>query len=285
MKEVNTLQGQMKMRRMRVWKRIFIALFVLILIGIGALLVLRYVTYDFANVVKTRRYYFENVQTNHSIVVSFKILTYEITASSVGNGTISPSGTTQLFDKQSITYRFEPEVGYYILKLVIDGIEVFGVEENSYTFSNVTEDHTISVEFAIQKFKIEFEIEGNCHINCDKNLGEVAYGENRVIVLDLGDTSEIRSVTIDGYYVEIVDNTIVIENVRKNITISIKTVEKASLTTLFVIFIIAAVVIGGGVLIVVFRTLKHKPRKEELRLDELKQQMEKYNPKNNNQGK
>lgn len=52
MKEVNTLQGQMKMRRMRVWKRIFIALFVLILIGIGALLVLRYVTYDFANVVK-----------------------------------------------------------------------------------------------------------------------------------------------------------------------------------------------------------------------------------------
>ena len=52
MNEVNTLHGQMKMRRMRVWRRIFIALFVLILIGVGALLVLRYVTYDYANIVK-----------------------------------------------------------------------------------------------------------------------------------------------------------------------------------------------------------------------------------------
>lgn len=52
MKETNTLHGQKKMLRMRIWKRILIALFVLILIAVGALLVLRYVTYDYANVVK-----------------------------------------------------------------------------------------------------------------------------------------------------------------------------------------------------------------------------------------
>ena len=52
MKEANTLQGQMKMRRMRVWKRILIAVIILALIIVGALLVLRYVTYDYANIVK-----------------------------------------------------------------------------------------------------------------------------------------------------------------------------------------------------------------------------------------
>lgn len=52
MKEANTLHGQMQMRRMRVWKRVFIALFLLILIAIGALMVLRYVTYDYVNVTK-----------------------------------------------------------------------------------------------------------------------------------------------------------------------------------------------------------------------------------------
>ena len=181
---------------------------------------------DFANIAKTRKYIFKNVQKNHSIAVSFKVLTYEITATKVGNGTITPLGVTQLFDRQSITYRFEPEVGHYISKIIIDGIETFGIEGNSYTFSNVVSDHTISVEFEIQKFKIEFEIEGNCRINCDKNLGEVEYGENRVIILDLSGMTEIRSVTIDGYYVDIVDNTIIIENVRKYIVISIKTSEK-----------------------------------------------------------
>jgi len=52
MKDTNTLHGQMKMRRMRVWKRIFIVLFVIVLVSLGALLVLRYVSYDYANVVK-----------------------------------------------------------------------------------------------------------------------------------------------------------------------------------------------------------------------------------------
>ena len=52
MNEINTLHGQIKARRMRVWKRIFIALFVLILIAAGALLVLRYVTYDYVNIVQ-----------------------------------------------------------------------------------------------------------------------------------------------------------------------------------------------------------------------------------------
>ena len=52
MKEANTLHGQMKMRRMRVWKRIILALIVLILIFVGALLVLQYVSYEHVNVVK-----------------------------------------------------------------------------------------------------------------------------------------------------------------------------------------------------------------------------------------
>lgn len=52
MKETNTLHGQMKMRRMRVWKRILIVLIVLLVACVGALCVLRYVSYEHVNVVK-----------------------------------------------------------------------------------------------------------------------------------------------------------------------------------------------------------------------------------------
>lgn len=67
MKEKNTLQGQMKMRRMRIWKRIFVALLVIILILIGGFAVLRYVTYEHVNVVKT----YENESTSNAHYIQY----------------------------------------------------------------------------------------------------------------------------------------------------------------------------------------------------------------------
>ena len=52
MKEENTLSGQKKLRNRRIWKKCIIALFLLVLVLIGGLLVLRYVTYEHINVVE-----------------------------------------------------------------------------------------------------------------------------------------------------------------------------------------------------------------------------------------
>ena len=63
MKEAKTLSGQKKMRHQRIWKRIFIALLVMVLALIGGLLVLRYISYEHINIVEV--YENESVSNGH----------------------------------------------------------------------------------------------------------------------------------------------------------------------------------------------------------------------------
>ena len=62
------------MRRMRIWKRIFVAFLVVILILLGGFAVLRYVTYEHVNVVKT--YENESASNAHYIQYANGILEY-----------------------------------------------------------------------------------------------------------------------------------------------------------------------------------------------------------------
>ena len=92
-------------------------------------------------------YSFTNVQANHSISVSFVSLSYTITASSVGGGTINPPGVSSVNHGQSITYSIQPFASFDIINVTVDGISVGPV--TSYTFNNVTTNHTIFVEFGV----------------------------------------------------------------------------------------------------------------------------------------
>ena len=60
-------------------------------------------------------------------------------------GTISPEGDVTVYETGSKTFKITPVLGYKINDVLVDGSSVGAVY--SYTFSNVTADHTISVEF------------------------------------------------------------------------------------------------------------------------------------------
>ena len=68
-----------------------------------------------------------------------------ITATQTSNGTISPSGVTTLTYGGEQTYTISANSGYNIASLIIDGVSKTVVA--SYTFSNVTANHTISATF------------------------------------------------------------------------------------------------------------------------------------------
>lgn len=69
-----------------------------------------------------------------------------IEATTSKGGTISNSGWTKVERKDDITYYFEPNSGYYIKAVYVDGYKVDTVNAR-YTFENVREDHKIHVEF------------------------------------------------------------------------------------------------------------------------------------------
>ncbi len=90
-------------------------------------------------------YMFVNVAANHTISASFAIDTFTITADAGENGTISPDGQSVVNHGGEITYEITPAAGYSIAHLLVDGVPV--EPTTSYTFTNVTSNHTISASF------------------------------------------------------------------------------------------------------------------------------------------
>jgi hypothetical protein len=102
-------------------------------------------------------YTFYNVTANHNIAVVFKPFnTYLITATAGAGGTISPSGTINLFEGSNQSYTIIPVEGYRISDVKIDNISA-GVLSD-YTFNDLMSDHTISARFTT---KIEVKIYPN----------------------------------------------------------------------------------------------------------------------------
>ena len=70
---------------------------------------------------------------------------YTIKATAGENGSISPAGRTSVREGGDQTFTITPDKGYAVAKVLVDGESVGAVK--SYTFRNVTCDHTIKVIF------------------------------------------------------------------------------------------------------------------------------------------
>lgn len=70
---------------------------------------------------------------------------HTIRASAGANGIISPAGWTSVGEGGEQTFTITPDAGYAVAKVLVDGRSVGAV--SSYTFRNVTQDHTIEAVF------------------------------------------------------------------------------------------------------------------------------------------
>ena len=96
---------------------------------------------------------FEDVNANgHTIEASFAINVYTITASAGANGAISPSGAVSVNHGDDQSFTITPDAGYHVLDVLVDGSSVGAV--TSYTFDDVTTNHTIEASFAINVYTI-----------------------------------------------------------------------------------------------------------------------------------
>jgi YVTN family beta-propeller protein len=73
-------------------------------------------------------------------------VTYTIVSSAGSNGAISPLGSTTVNEGGSQEYLITPDAGYGVASLLVDGSGV--TTSTSYTFTNVTADHTIAAAFS-----------------------------------------------------------------------------------------------------------------------------------------
>jgi choice-of-anchor A domain-containing protein len=100
-------------------------------------------------------YTFSSVASAHTIEALFAINQYTITATAGSNGTITPSGSVTVDHGGSQSFTITANTSSRISDVEVDG-EMLGVTR-SYTFSNVTSDHTISATFKeIQVISLPF---------------------------------------------------------------------------------------------------------------------------------
>jgi hypothetical protein len=92
-------------------------------------------------------YTFSNVTADHSIEASFSMLTYTITASAGENGSINPAGDVVVQHGEDLTFNFNPSESYQVYAFWVDGDSIG--QADSYTFTNVTANHTIHVSFTV----------------------------------------------------------------------------------------------------------------------------------------
>jgi hypothetical protein len=108
---------------------------------------------DTTSVGAVTNYTFTNVTANHSITATFDTLSYVITASAGANGSVTPSGGTNVHYNGSQSYSITPSAQYHVVDVLVDGVSVGAV--TSYSFTNVTANHTISATFAINTYAID----------------------------------------------------------------------------------------------------------------------------------
>jgi MYXO-CTERM domain-containing protein len=99
---------------------------------------------DANHVVVRPDHLFELIREANALPIN-PINKYTITASSTGQGTIRPSGTVLVNQNENQTFTFTPSAGYVVKTVSVDGADSVGA---SYTFTNVTTNHTMSVLFA-----------------------------------------------------------------------------------------------------------------------------------------
>ena len=108
-------------------------------------------------------YLFENIADNHSIHVDFEIDKFTIVATSGENGTISPAGNVVRSYGDSQLFTFSANVGYHIKEIKVNNVALnsTALEDailNGFAFNNITEHHTIHVDFEISSFKLIYDL-------------------------------------------------------------------------------------------------------------------------------
>ncbi|MET3730829.1 T9SS type A sorting domain-containing protein [Moheibacter stercoris] len=155
---------------------------------------------DGANAGNTNPYVFTNVTEDHTITAVFDtVAPYAITATAGTNGSISPSGDVEVNCGEDQTFNITADAGYIVSDVLVDGVSVGAV--STYTFTEVSADHTISATFeAIEEpgdFCFEEGFDGLTDIPTGTNYGSGTYTNNG-ITWDFHGQSPLPNYAIDG---------------------------------------------------------------------------------------
>jgi len=174
------------------------------------------VTVDGTSIGAVSSYTFSNITTGHTINASFSVKTYTINASAGTGGSISPSGKTSVNHGANQVFTITPNTGYSITDVTVDGVSQGAI--GSYTFANMTSNHTISALFKANNFTINASAGTGGAISPSGNIA-VANGGSQTLTITPDSGYVLLDVLVDGSSVGAVSS-FTFPNVTSNHTIN-----------------------------------------------------------------
>ena len=155
---------------------------------------------------------------------------WTITASVTGKGTISPTGAKAVSEGDDVTYTFTPDAGNKLSDVLVDGQSV-GIP-SSYTFDDVTANHTIQAKFVTDSVELHDHAErhgGPAASILPATAFTVASSANFTVYFWPDDGYMVGTVTVDGTAVDAStwndDDSYTFANVTANHTIAVAFVQ------------------------------------------------------------
>ena len=152
------------------------------------------VTVDGNSVGAVSTYTFPALRADHTLAATFAQYQYTITASAGNGGTISPVGTSNLVSGGNQTYTITPATGYHVSDVYVDGASVGAV--TSYTFSNVTANHTIFAAFAANEYTVT--VNQPTHGVITPGTTTVLYNATPTFVITPNTGYSVTAITLNG---------------------------------------------------------------------------------------
>lgn len=132
--------------------------------------------------------------TTLTLYAQWEATTYTVTASAGTGGTISPNGSISVASGSDLIFSIQPNPGFMINYIKIDGVAQEA--SSTYTFSNITENHTIEAYFiAIYQITSSAGEGGSIEPN---GVTTVQAGNSQSYKIKANEGYEILKLVIDG---------------------------------------------------------------------------------------
>ncbi|MDD4395513.1 MAG: hypothetical protein PHQ33_06485, partial [Bacteroidales bacterium] len=144
----------------------------------------------------------QNIDRNHVLRVTFKMMTYTVTAIQNSHGTIAPTGNTTIQCGDAAMYSISPEDCYEIDSVWIDGIyansELEYIDYEAFIIiEDITAAHTIEATYQKREHQINLQVDANGSLITDDSTALLC-GEDFHFTIVPDWCFKIDSVILDG---------------------------------------------------------------------------------------
>jgi hypothetical protein len=174
-------------------------------------------------------YTFQDVTVDHTIAVTTAAdaVAFAITPTAGAHGAIIPAGSFEVVTGGTLTVFFVPDAGYTVGTVTVDGqvqppVDVTK-DDFSYTFANVTANHTVAVTFVVappSSYTITATA-GSGGTITPSGAASVTTGANQTFTVAPNTGYAVASVLVDGVAATLTNNAYTFTNVQAAHTIAV----------------------------------------------------------------